>query len=102
MNNNYKKDSLSLIGAVALGTGVMIITGIFALLGQVAELSGNLFPFVFVAGAIISGFSAYGYIKFSNAFPSSGSIAMYLVKPMAKELLRHQEAPLINSLTLKN
>ncbi|NEW80266.1 MAG: APC family permease [Gelidibacter sp.] len=84
MNNNYKKDSLSLIGAVALGTGVMIGAGIFALLGQVAELSGNLFPLAFIAGAIISGFSAYGYIKLSNAFPSSGGIAMYLVKAYGK------------------
>ncbi len=84
MNNNYKKNSLSLKGAVALGTGVMIGAGIFALLGQVAELSGNLFPFAFVVGAIISGFSAYGYIKLSNAFPSSGGIAMYLVKAYGK------------------
>jgi amino acid transporter len=84
MKNNYKKDSLSLIGAVALGTGVMIGAGIFALLGQVAELSGNLFPLAFIAGALISGFSAYGYIKMSNAFPSSGGIAMYLVKAYGK------------------
>ena len=84
MNTNYKKNSLSLIGAVALGTCVMIGAGIFALLGQVAELSGNLFPLAFIAGAIISGFSAYGYIKMSNAFPSSGGIAMYLVKAYGK------------------
>lgn len=84
MNSSYKKNSLSLIGAIALGTGVMIGAGIFALLGQVAELSGNLFPFAFIVGAIISGFSAYGYIKLSNAFPSSGGIAMYLVKAYGK------------------
>ncbi len=84
MDNTYKKNSLSLIGAIALGTGVMIGAGIFALLGQVAELSGNLFPFAFIVGAIISGFSAYGYIKLSNAFPSAGGIAMYLVKAYGK------------------
>ena len=84
MNTHYKKNSLSLIGAVALGTGVMIGAGIFALLGQVAELSGNLFPLAFIVGALISGFSAYGYIKMSNAFPSSGGIAMYLVKAYGK------------------
>ena len=84
MNDNYKKDSLSLVGAIALGIGVMIGAGIFALLGQVAELSGNLFPFAFIIGAIISGFSAYSYIKMSNAFPSSGGIAMYLVKAYGK------------------
>ncbi|MEQ9438417.1 MAG: APC family permease [Cyclobacteriaceae bacterium] len=78
--DNYKRNSLSLTGAVALGTGVMIGAGIFALLGQVAELSGALFPVAFLVGAIISGFSAYSYIKLSNAYPSAGGIAMYLKK----------------------
>ena len=40
----YANNSLSLIGAVALGTGVMIGAGIFALTGQIAELAGGLFP----------------------------------------------------------
>ena len=78
--DNYKKNSLSLTGAVALGTGVMIGAGIFALLGQVADLSGALFPLAFLVGAVISGFSAYAYIKLSNAYPSAGGIAMYLKK----------------------
>ncbi len=56
--NNYKKNSLTLNGAVALGTGVMIGAGIFALLGQVAELSGTWFPYIFIVGAVVSGFSA--------------------------------------------
>jgi len=76
----YKKNSLSLTGAVSLGTGVMIGAGIFALLGQVAELSGQWFPIAFLVGAIISGFSAYSYIKMSNAYPSAGGIATYLKK----------------------
>lgn len=80
----YKKDSLTLKGAVALGTGVMIGAGIFALLGQVAELSGTWFPYIFIIGAIISGFSAYSYIKVSNAYPSSGGIAMILMKAYGK------------------
>jgi amino acid transporter len=82
--SQYKKDSLTLTGAVALGTGVMIGAGIFALLGQIAELSGALFPVAFLVGAIISGFSAYSYIKMSNAFPSAGGIAMYLTKAYGK------------------
>lgn len=51
MNNNedrtshYRKDSLTLVGAVALGTGVMIGAGIFALTGQMAEMTGGAFPF---------------------------------------------------------
>lgn len=78
--SNYKKNSLTLTGAVSLGTGVMIGAGIFALLGQVAELSGEFFPYAFLIGAIISGCSAYAYIKMSNAYPSAGGIAMYLKK----------------------
>lgn len=66
--DNYKKDSLTLKGAVALGTGVMIGAGIFALLGQVAELSGTLFPYIFIIGAIISSFYVYPNITDSNAY----------------------------------
>jgi hypothetical protein len=40
--SEYRADSLSLIGAVALGTGVMIGAGIFALTGQMAEMTGSL------------------------------------------------------------
>jgi amino acid transporter len=85
--SNYKKNSLTLTGAVSLGTGVMIGAAIFALLGQVAELSGALFPFIFMIGAIISGFSAYAYIKMSNAYPSAGGIAMYLKKAFGKGIV---------------
>lgn len=77
---DYKKGSLTLTGTVAMGTGVMIGAGIFALTGQVAEFSGALFPLAFILAAIISGFSAYSYIKVSNKYPSAGGIAMVLKK----------------------
>ena len=63
-----------------MGTGVMIGAGIFALTGQIAQLAGPLFPLAFIAGAIVTSFSAYSYIKMSNAWPSSGGIAMILQK----------------------
>ena len=76
----YKKDSLTLVGAVAMGTGVMIGAGILALTGQIAELAGPLFPLVFLAAAVVCAFSAYSYVKMSNAFPSAGGIGMFLEK----------------------
>ncbi|PXW90984.1 amino acid/polyamine/organocation transporter (APC superfamily) [Streptohalobacillus salinus] len=82
--SEYKKNSIKLIGAIGLGTGVMISAGIFALLGQVAELSGQIFPFIFLAGGIVTGFSAYSYHKLSQAYPSAGGIGMYLVKEYGK------------------
>lgn len=83
-DKEYKAGSLSLTDTISLGTGVMIGAGIFALLGQVAELSGKWFPYIFLLGAIISGFSAYSYIKVSNTYPSAGGIAMILKKAYGK------------------
>ncbi|MBU2358165.1 MAG: APC family permease [Alphaproteobacteria bacterium] len=80
MAETYAKNSITLLGAIAMGTGVMIGAGIFALTGQIAELAGPLFPLSFVVGAIVTAFSAYTYIKMSNAFPSAGGIAMILKK----------------------
>ena len=79
-STEYKEGSISLGGAVAMGTGVMIGAGIFALTGQIAQLAGPLFPLAFIAGAIVTSFSAYSYIKMSNAWPSAGGIAMILQK----------------------
>ena len=80
VNDGYREGSISLGGAVAMGTGVMIGAGIFALTGQIAQLAGPLFPLAFIAGAIVTSFSAYSYIKMSNAWPSAGGIAMILQK----------------------
>lgn len=72
------QNKLSLTGSVALGTGVMIGAGIFALVGQVAELTGDWVPWVFIVAAIVVGFSSYSYIRYSATNPSSGGIAMLL------------------------
>ncbi len=80
MKSEYQENSITLAGGVSMGTGVMIGAGIFALTGQIAQLAGPLFPLSFVAGAIVTAFSAYTYIKMSNAYPSAGGIAMILQK----------------------
>ncbi|MAL79537.1 APC family permease [Sneathiella sp.] len=79
-STQYKKNSLTLIGAISMGTGVMIGAGILALTGQIAELAGSLFPLAFLAAAVVTAFSAYSYIKMSNAYPSAGGIGMFLQK----------------------
>ena len=58
----------------------MIGAGIFALTGQMAELSGHWFPLAFMSAAVVTAFSAYSYVKLSNAYPSAGGIGMYLYK----------------------
>jgi len=82
----YAKDSLTLPGTVMLGTGVMIGAGVFALTGQMAKMTGALFPLAFLAAAVIVSFSSYSYIKISNAYPSAGGIGMYLYKAYGDRL----------------
>ncbi len=81
------KDSLSLWGAVSMGTGVMIGAGIFALTGQIAELAGTWFPLAFFVAAVVAGFSAYSYVKMAQKYPSAGGIAMFLKKAYGRGLM---------------
>lgn len=96
-STNYKKNSLTLIGAVSMGTGVMIGAGILALTGQIAELAGPLFPLAFLAAAVVTAFSAYSYIKMSNAYPSAGGIAMFLQKAYGPRVMTAAGALLMAS-----
>lgn len=82
----YQEGSLTLPGTVMLGTGVMIGAGIFALTGQMAQMASGLFPLAFLAAAVVVSFSAYSYIKISNAYPSAGGIGMYLHKAYGNTL----------------
>ena len=70
----YSKGSLSLLGTIAMGTGVMIGAGIFALTGQVAELAGGLFPIAFVVAAAISGFGKIGLSGTVDGITGSGAL----------------------------
>ena len=87
MKESYQANSITLLGAISMGTGVMIGAGIFALTGQVAELAGAWFPLAFLAAGVIAGFSAYSYVKLSNAWPSAGGIAMFLEKADGKGVM---------------
>ncbi|WP_418315532.1 APC family permease [Piscinibacter sakaiensis] len=86
-DKQYESGSLSLWSAVAMGTGVMIGAGIFALTGQVAELARGLYPLAFLLAAVVSAFSAYSCVKMANAWPSAGGIAMFLKKAYGRSLV---------------
>ncbi len=83
-SDDFKENSITLWGAVGLGTGVMFGAAIFAVVGQVAEIAGAYFPFSYVLGALVAAFSSYGYIKMSQKYPSAGGIGMFFVKIYGK------------------
>lgn len=85
--SDYKKGSLSLLGAVSMGTGVMIGAGIFALTGEIASYAGNFIVWAFIGAGIVSGVTSYTYIKMSNAYPSAGGIGMILKKCYGKSAI---------------
>ena len=91
----YRKNSLTLRGAVAMGTGVMVGAGIFALTGQVAELAGPLFPLAFMAAAGVAGLSAYSYVKVTRVNPSAGGIAMILTQAYGRRTIAAGSAMLM-------
>ncbi|MFW2512434.1 APC family permease [Demequina sp. SO4-13] len=78
MADSYREGSLSLRGAVAMGTGVMVGAGIFALTGQIAALAGPLLPLAFVTAAGVAGLGAYSYVLVTRKHPDAGGIAMIL------------------------
>ena len=92
---DYKKGSITLWGAVGMGTGVMLGAAIFAVIGQVAELAGNLLTLSYIGGAIIAACSAYAYIKMSNSYPSAGGIGMFFVKVYGKGTITASSALLM-------
>jgi len=57
----------------------MIGAEILALTKKISELAGSLFPIVFLAATVVTTFSAYSYVKLSNAYPSIGGIALHLL-----------------------
>ncbi len=81
------KDNISLLGAVSMGTGVMVGAGIFALTGEIANYAGNLLMWAFICAGAVAGITSYTYIKMSNAYPSSGGIGMILTKVYGKSTI---------------
>ena len=82
--NGSNKKSLSLWGVVAMGTGVMIGAGIFALTGEIAAYARDYMIWAFLAAGLVAGLTSYTYVKMVNAYPSSGGIAMILEKAYGK------------------
>ncbi len=70
--------SVSFRSAVAMGIGSMVGAGIFALLGEVGEITSSAAYIAFFFGGIIAFLSGYSLGKLGACFPSAGGIVEYL------------------------
>lgn len=62
---------------VFYGVGVTVGAGIFALIGQILGIAGDLTPLVFLFAAILAGASAGSYALLSARFPKAAGAAVY-------------------------
>ncbi|MCW5715025.1 MAG: amino acid permease [Bauldia sp.] len=62
---------------VFYGMGVTIGAGIFALIGEILGIAGDLTPLVFLVAAVLAGASAGSYAFLSGRFPKAAGAAVY-------------------------
>ncbi len=72
-----KQFNLGLFSAVSLGIGSIVGAGIFALLGQVVLLAGDMTYFSFLVSGIIACLCGYTYAKLASIYPQSGGLTDY-------------------------
>lgn len=73
----FKKFDMNLLSVTAMGIGSVVGAGIFALLGQVTLMAGNLTYASFIVAGIAALFSGYSYAKLAGKYPNSGGLTDY-------------------------
>ncbi len=71
---------MSVRGAVFLGIGAMVGSGIFALLGEAAVVAGAAVWLSFLLAGVVSALLGYTLVKLCVRYPSSGGLVAYLVQ----------------------
>jgi len=74
----HLKRTLSLPMLTLYGLGTTIGAGIYALVGEIAGLSGYYAPFSFVIASILAGFTALSFAELSSRYPRAAGAALYV------------------------
>ncbi|MDX1353652.1 MAG: APC family permease, partial [Thiomicrorhabdus sp.] len=75
--NTSLKRALSLPQMVLYGLGTTVGAGIYALIGELAGLSGYLAPFSFLFAAILAALTAFSFAELSCRYPRAAGAALY-------------------------
>ena len=78
--NAEKKGTISLRGAVFIGIGSMVGTGIFAMFGEAGAIAGAAVWVSFLIGGLIALLQGYSFAKLGSKFPSAGGLIDWIVR----------------------
>jgi len=70
--------SISLPMMVLYGLGTTIGAGIYALVGEIANIAGYFAPVSFLIASILAGFTAVSFAELSARFPRAAGAALYV------------------------
>lgn len=72
------KRTLTLPMMILYGLGTTIGAGIYALVGELAGVSGYLAPFAFLFSALLAGLTALSFAELSSRYPRAAGAALYI------------------------
>jgi len=75
---------LSLPAIVFYGLGVTVGAGIFALIGEIIKISGNLSPLAFLVAGLTAGATGWSYALLVRLFPRAGGEAIYVSRGLGR------------------
>jgi len=78
---------ISLLGLTAYGVGNVLGAGIYALIGEVVGITGNLSWLAFILAAITGAFTGLSYAELSTMFPKSAAEFVYTEQAFKKRIL---------------
>ena len=81
------KNSISILGATAIGVGGMMGAGLYTLIGLATNSAGLWLPLSFLIGGAVAAFSVYSYSKLGMKYPSRGGAAQFLLQGFGDGLL---------------
>jgi len=72
------KQTLTLPLLVFYGVGVTVGAGIFALIGEIVDVSGGRAPIAFLVAGAVAGVTGLSYMQLVRRFPRAGGEAVYV------------------------
>jgi len=81
------KRSLSLPMMVLYGLGTTIGAGIYALVGEIAAISGYFSPLSFLLASMMAGFTAISFAELSSRYPRAAGAALYVREGLSSRRL---------------